>query len=86
MGDPTDAAPDAGEELTVTRRLYGLDPALREKTGRPSGAPKRRPKSERFIAGPVPVPWLRQARELGLQTAWVGVALWKRVSAVGHLV
>src|SRR5271169_3008577 len=30
----------------------------------------------KFIAGPIDVAWLSQARKLGVTTLWVGLALW----------
>ena len=36
----------------------------------------RRPKGQRWLCGPVPMTWLRQARKLSYPTLWTGLILW----------
>jgi DNA-binding transcriptional ArsR family regulator len=46
--------------------------ARRAKRRRQSGNPR----IGAFIAGPIPVVWLKRARDLGLQPLWLGLVLW----------
>jgi len=36
----------------------------------------RRVKRQRFLAGPIPMKWLAEARKLGVSALWVSVLLW----------